>query len=498
MTTTMELEHEPELPTPELPFNTLKEISNEKDVEERIMDLRSSLSNEDWNIRLKALQHLSSLIKEKKLDFFPGYINLIIEHLSLPLASQIEDRRSILCKEACETTSLLASHLGGEKFQPIAEVVWPVLMKLLIITIKIMATSGEQCVHSFLPLLTPSYSLSFLNNESFDAHPGMRAGVANCVSIILRNASKEELEKDNAMENASNLIRKAVCDSNPVSRTHGRTAFELFKGLNSEKADALFSTLPVPTQKQLQTKLAAAPVSNGKPSLVQRKPLGKPNIKEFIKQQKTSKTEEESLFPVSSVDVPKPDPTEMEIVSPPSTEAEKEAQKTSEMSSLEEDTTSLTVSDPVTPRKRNSNARTEEQSQAATSVPNVIPTETIYSERPATPVIIHEKKPKVIPLEEVETVVVPPGKENLANPKEAEQKEVVGAPKKKISARVAKIITYEKGSTPIAKRLRSATRKATLKSSGPVEPLDLEPLQIEGKKAPTSPRTVKKKASPRV
>nr|GMD73116.1 CLIP-associated protein-like [Ipomoea batatas] len=131
----------------EKPVDPIK-VYSEKELIKEFEKITSTLSPEkDWSIRIAAMQRVEGLVIGGAADYacFLG----LLKQLVGPLSTQLSDRRSSIVKQACHLLNFLSKELLGD-FEPCAEMFIPVLFKLVVITVLVIAESADNCIKTML------------------------------------------------------------------------------------------------------------------------------------------------------------------------------------------------------------------------------------------------------------------------------------------------------------------------------------------------------------
>eukprot|EP00249_Psilotum_nudum_P025551 c30161_g1_i1 orf=1-531(-) len=118
-------------------------VYSEKELIKELEKVAAMLTPEqDWSVRMTAMQKIEGLICGGATEYacFP----LLVKQLVGPLSLQLSDRRSSIVKQACHLLSLLSKELLAD-FEPCAEAFIPVLFKLVVITVLVIAESADTC-----------------------------------------------------------------------------------------------------------------------------------------------------------------------------------------------------------------------------------------------------------------------------------------------------------------------------------------------------------------
>ena len=83
------------------------------------------------------------------MNAFRPHVVLIV--VFLQVTTQVVDMRSSVSKEACRTVAIMA-HCLGSVFTPLAEQVWPSLMRIVAMKIQVMSSAADRCVRCLVAL----------------------------------------------------------------------------------------------------------------------------------------------------------------------------------------------------------------------------------------------------------------------------------------------------------------------------------------------------------
>ncbi|TVU29212.1 hypothetical protein EJB05_20770 [Eragrostis curvula] len=131
----------------EKPVEPIK-VHSEKELVREFEKIASSLNPEkDWSIRIAAMQRIEALVYGGAIDY-PSFL-MLLKQLVRPLSSQLSDRRSSIVKQACHLLNVLSKELLGD-FEACAEIFIPVLFRLVVITVLVIAESADICIKTIL------------------------------------------------------------------------------------------------------------------------------------------------------------------------------------------------------------------------------------------------------------------------------------------------------------------------------------------------------------
>jgi len=202
----------------------------------------------DWTLRLQALQELQEFLTSPQ---FSGKIRQwFLSHfdgtLKEGLACQLEDRRSILCKEACKTVTVLCQTLKDD-FERFSCLMMSTLFKLLIVTIKVISDSGNICCLSVLPYSNSCIELiaKGITNE----HPSLRVRCSEYICKILEDNIVNDVDKK--LDVIEESVRISLSDNNASVRATARRSFRALEVRWPDRSKILFDTLDSSVQKFL-------------------------------------------------------------------------------------------------------------------------------------------------------------------------------------------------------------------------------------------------------
>jgi hypothetical protein len=120
---------------------------------------------------------------------------LLLKQLVGPLSLQLADRRSSIVKQACHLLNLLSKELQND-FDTFAESFIPMLFKLVVITVLVIAESADTCIKtvgfSGQPLAFPAETIHILLSCSMqnDFKLHFASNIRNSLQICLADAQE--------------------------------------------------------------------------------------------------------------------------------------------------------------------------------------------------------------------------------------------------------------------------------------------------------------------
>ena len=124
-----------------------------------IADVLRDTTTHDWTKRIAALHHLTSIA----LGSLPSF-GVFLSHfrpLRSSLSSQILDLRSSVVKQTCTALSTIAQ-AAGAAFSEEADVFLPQLIRLISVSVQVIACSGDECIRTLLTFTQPRHAVQKL------------------------------------------------------------------------------------------------------------------------------------------------------------------------------------------------------------------------------------------------------------------------------------------------------------------------------------------------
>nr|GMD73114.1 CLIP-associated protein-like [Ipomoea batatas] len=221
----------------EKPVDPIK-VYSEKELIKEFEKITSTLSPEkDWSIRIAAMQRVEGLVIGGAADYacFLG----LLKQLVGPLSTQLSDRRSSIVKQACHLLNFLSKELLGD-FEPCAEMFIPVLFKLVVITVLVIAESADNCIKTMLRNCKVARVLPRIADcAKNDRSAVLRARCCNYALLILEHwPDAPEIQR--LADLYEDLIRCCVADAMSEVRSTARTLYRMFAKTWPDRSRRLF------------------------------------------------------------------------------------------------------------------------------------------------------------------------------------------------------------------------------------------------------------------
>ncbi|KAK2986374.1 hypothetical protein RJ640_026638 [Escallonia rubra] len=243
-------------------------VYSEKELIREFEKIASTLVPEkDWSIRIGAMQRVEGLVIGGAVDY-PCFRGLI-KQLAGPLSTQLADRRSSIVKQACHLLSFLSKELLGD-FEACAEMFIPVLFKLVVITVLVIAESADNCIKTMLrnckvPRALPRIADCAKN----DRNAVLRARCCEYALLILEYwADAPEIQR--AADLYEDLIKCCVGDAMSEVRSTARACYRMFAKTWPERSRRLFSSFDAVIQRIINDEDGGLHRRHASPSIRER------------------------------------------------------------------------------------------------------------------------------------------------------------------------------------------------------------------------------------
>ncbi|CAI0405019.1 unnamed protein product [Linum tenue] len=218
------------------PYKVYSEKELIREIEKICMTL---VPEKDWSVRIAAMQRVEALVLGGATDY-PSFRGLL-KQLVGPLSTQLSDRRSSIVKQACHLLCFLSKELLGD-FEPCAEMFIPVLFKLVVITVLVIAESADNCIKTMLRnckviRVLPRIADSAKNDRSAI----LRARCCEYALLILEHwPDAPEIQR--SADLYEDFIRCCVSDAMSEVRSTARMCYRMFAKTWPERSRRLFSS----------------------------------------------------------------------------------------------------------------------------------------------------------------------------------------------------------------------------------------------------------------
>ncbi|XP_019444405.1 PREDICTED: CLIP-associated protein-like isoform X1 [Lupinus angustifolius] len=221
----------------EKPLDPIK-VYSEKELIREIEKIASTLIPEkDWSIRIAAMQRIEGLVLGGAADYpcFRGLLKQLIG----PLSTQLSDRRSSIVKQACHLLCFLSKDLLGD-FEVCAEMFIPVLFKLVVITVLVIAESSDNCIKTMLRNCKVARVLPRIADcAKTDRNAVLRARCCEYALLVLEHWP-DAPEIHRSADLYEDMIKCCVKDAMSEVRSTARMCYRMFAKTWPERSRRLF------------------------------------------------------------------------------------------------------------------------------------------------------------------------------------------------------------------------------------------------------------------
>lgn len=230
----------------------------------RINVVLKDVSTADWKTRIEALRELRSSL---------GDADVLSVRASVPnLVKQMNDGRSLVMQEACETARAICFAYGAEpEFPPIADTLVRACLQLVSSSTKVMSDAAKSCLKQVFHVTTRGFQGPFEKILSgAQAGPGKSIALRlECVKLIefcLNEWDTEWMVRVGLLLNIESTSRKALRDADSEVRAAARSAYTSFVKKFPEEARKGLKEMEVEDRQRFQemipVKVQEKPASN--------------------------------------------------------------------------------------------------------------------------------------------------------------------------------------------------------------------------------------------
>ncbi|CAL4885997.1 unnamed protein product [Urochloa decumbens] len=224
-------------------------VFSEKDLLREIEKVVSTLQpDNEWSIRITAMQRVEGLVLGGAADYsaFPT----LLKQLVTPLITQLLDRRSSVVKQACHLLNFLSQELLRD-FEPYAELLIPVLLKNVAITIFVIAESADNCIKEMLRNCKVARILPrIIEFAKNDRSAVLRARCCE-YAILMLEYWVDTPEIQRSADLYEDLIKCCIADATSEVRSSARACYRMFSRIWPERSRQLYSSFEPSRQKMI-------------------------------------------------------------------------------------------------------------------------------------------------------------------------------------------------------------------------------------------------------
>ncbi|CAN7025925.1 unnamed protein product [Brassica oleracea var. botrytis] len=243
-------------------------VYSEKELIREFEKVASTLVPEkDWSLRISAMRRVEGLVAGGATDYscFRG----LLKQLVGPLSTQLSDRRSTIVKQACHLLCLLSKELLGD-FEACAEIFIPVLFKLVVITVLVIAESADNCIKTMLRNCKVARVLPRIaESAKHDRNAVLRARCCEYALLTLEHwPDAPEIQR--SVDLYEDLIRCCVADAMSEVRATARMCYRMFAKTWPDRSRRLFSSFDPVIQRLINEEEGGIHRRHASPSVRER------------------------------------------------------------------------------------------------------------------------------------------------------------------------------------------------------------------------------------
>ena len=187
---------------------------------------RNIEANENsWSVRLNELMTLQKLISSTKRNPYV-WTTQILQRLDKPLASQIQDLRSSIVREACKTIQIFSKCLE-DAFRPLAKTLLPILMEVLGCGNKVISSYVNDCCTILIQNTHVKSAFSLLSEIVRTSRSKLvRERSMEYMLVMLEMWPLEDMQRHE--HHVSSALKTGLADASSETRAAARKCFHAF------------------------------------------------------------------------------------------------------------------------------------------------------------------------------------------------------------------------------------------------------------------------------
>eukprot|EP00871_Galdieria_phlegrea_P001943 jgi/Galph1/274/GphlegSOOS_G5072.1 len=211
-------------------------VDNKKDLRYWISWISENINVEDdWEKRVMALRKIRSLL----LGGAAGseIMSEFLKNIRWAIQKNINDRRSIVVRETCETIQFLSLHIDTSTFETLFDHFFDSLCRNCINTIFVISSCSDQCIRQCIMNAPCLLFLHRFIQASQSLHGVLRHKAFEWIALTIQLLSPEHLQMTHRMSRESYLVKlekaisKGVVDKLQQVRDNARTCEQLLQNI---------------------------------------------------------------------------------------------------------------------------------------------------------------------------------------------------------------------------------------------------------------------------
>ncbi|GBF91808.1 hypothetical protein Rsub_04913 [Raphidocelis subcapitata] len=226
-------------PAPEISVASERELASHLDRVAAVFAITNATGGAEWTDRIGAMLTLEGLARGGAAAAHPEAFDDALRALRQRLAEQLLDRRSAVSRQACHLLGVLSESLG-QRLDGFVAAVLPMLFKLLIITVQVVADAADVAARRLVAAhRAPKVAAAVVEALSGEKSAKLRQYCAAYLQEILEGwPHADYASTQEALEAA--LIR-ALGDNLTTTRAAARAALQAYRAAAPERAAALLA-----------------------------------------------------------------------------------------------------------------------------------------------------------------------------------------------------------------------------------------------------------------
>lgn len=205
-------------------------------------------NDNSWSVRLNELMTLQKLVASTKRNPDVWKVN-ILQRLSKPLASQVQDLRSSIVREACKAIQIFARCLR-DVFRPLGKTILPVLMEALGCGNKVISGYVDKCCVALVENVALKSAFSLLSELVRTSRSKLlRERSIAYMLVMLETWPVHDLQRMD--EHVFSALKMGLSDASAETRAVARKCFSAFADHFPDRGNALLRYVDPRTQRLL-------------------------------------------------------------------------------------------------------------------------------------------------------------------------------------------------------------------------------------------------------
>jgi len=186
-----------------------------------------------------------------ELKSWPGHLEPAFKKV---LAIQLEDMRSAIVREICVLIMEVVNVLEEDGVD-LVRFFLPRLYPLLFVSIKVISSSGNQCIEHLVNSVHSFAVLPELIAGCSDTHAPVRKRCVESIHSLVSSLEPKEGEEEDIQDNVAEAMLKCMSDGDPAVRQATRSLFFEIQELWPSVAEQAFSRMTPSHQRAIKREM---------------------------------------------------------------------------------------------------------------------------------------------------------------------------------------------------------------------------------------------------